>query len=278
MPTYKLKNPIIFKNGTGFITDQAEAELFSTSRTTVNFTISQSVASSSNVQFNQITANPVIIDNGALKLDNTKITGSIAQTGDLSITQNLTLPDAYALTIGGILTAEKIISELTQSVTLFESGSTQFGDTIDDEQEFTGSLASTGSTTFNNYKIIKFSNDTTLADGSTTSVLTESASKAYTDVNTSDFQTYHRKSFTHTGSFVSVSTASFTAATASAPSGFTSTSEDDFMFFLNGMMMEHDSLTVEQSSSLFLLKVNNNTIGYNLEGADEIVAFGKFNS
>jgi hypothetical protein len=50
------------------------------------------------------------------------------------------------------------------------------------------------------------------------------------------------------------------------------------MFFLNGMIMEHDSLTVEQSSSLFLLKVNNNTIGYNLEGDDEIVAFGKFNS
>jgi len=278
VPTYKLKNPIIFKNGTGFITDRADEELFIASRTTVNFTISQSVASSSNVQFNQITANPVIIDNGALKLDNTTITGSITQTGDLSITENLTLLDAYTLTIGGILTAEKIESELTQSLTLFESGSTRFGDTIDDEQKFTGSLASTGSTTFNNYKITEFSNDTTLADGSATGVATENAIKTYTDDNTSDFQTYHRKSFTHTGSFVSVSTASFTAETASAPSGFTSTSEEDFMFFLNGTMMEHDSLNVEQSSSLFLLKVNNNTIGYNLEGADELVAWGKFES
>ena len=279
MPLYKLKNPIIFKNGTGFITDQAGSELFVTSRTTVTFTISgsQSVASSSNITFNQITANPIIIDNGTLRLDNTTITGSFTQTGDLSITENLTLPDAYGLTIGGILTAEKIISELTQSVTLFESGSTQFGDTIDDEQKFTGSLALSGSFILNEYTIDEISNDSTLADESTTALMTESASKAYTDVK-KVFQTYHRKSFTHTGSFVSVSTASFTAATASAPSGFTSTSEEDFMFFINGMIMEHDSLTVEQAGSSFLLKVNNDTLGYNLKSSDEIVAFGKFNS
>jgi len=276
VPIYKLKNPIIFKNGTGFTIDQADVELFVESRTDVNFSIGQAVGSGSEVQFNQVTANPLIIDNGTLKLNNDMITGSFTQTGDLSITENLTLSDT--LTIGGILTAEKIESELTQSLTLFESGSTRFGDTIDDEQVFTGSLSATGSITLNDNEIPEISNDTTLADESTVPVVTENAVKNYADDNTSDFQTYHRKSFAHTGSFVSVSTASFTTATASAPSGFTSTSEEDFMFFLNGMMMEHDSLTVEQSSSLFLLKVDNDTIGYNLEGGDEIVAFGKFNS
>ena len=276
MPIYKLKNPIIFKNGTGFTIDQADVELFVQSRTEVNFSIGQDVASSVTVQFNQVTATPIIIDNGTLKLSGDTITGSFTQTGDLSITENLTLSDT--LTIDGILTAEKIESELTQSVSLFESGSTRFGDTVDDEQVFTGSLSATGSITLIDYEITEFSNDTTLADESTTAVVTEKAVKTYVSDQSTDFKSYYRKSFAHTGSFVSVSTASFTAATASAPSEFTSTSEEDFMFFLNGMMMEHDSLTVEQSSSLFLLKVNNNTIGYNLEGADELVAWGKFES
>ena len=50
------------------------------------------------------------------------------------------------------------------------------------------------------------------------------------------------------------------------------------MFFINGAMMETDALNIEQSSSILLLKVDNDSIGYNLQGADEIVAFGKFNS
>jgi hypothetical protein len=50
------------------------------------------------------------------------------------------------------------------------------------------------------------------------------------------------------------------------------------MFFLNGTMMENDSLAIQQDDTSLLLKVNNTTIGYNLENTDEIVAFGKFNS
>ena len=69
-----------------------------------------------------------------------------------------------------------------------------------------------------------------------------------------------------------------TAITASAPSGITSTNEDDFMFFINGAIAENDALTVQQSGSIFYLKVNNNSIGYDLQNIDEIVAWGKFNS
>ena len=82
----------------------------------------------------------------------------------------------------------------------------------------------------------------------------------------------------YTGSFVSVSTASFSAYTASAPSDMTATSEDDFIFFLNGQMMEHDALTIQQSGSSFYLFINNNSIGYDVTSTDEIVAWGKFNS
>ena len=50
------------------------------------------------------------------------------------------------------------------------------------------------------------------------------------------------------------------------------------MFFVNGVIAEYDALTVQQAGSSFLLKVNNDSIGYDLQSGDEIVAFGKFNS
>jgi hypothetical protein len=42
--------------------------------------------------------------------------------------------------------------------------------------------------------------------------------------------------------------------------------------------MEHDALTIEQSGSVFLLQVDTDGIGYDLESDDEIIAIGKFNS
>ena len=66
--------------------------------------------------------------------------------------------------------------------------------------------------------------------------------------------------------------------TASAPSTLTSTTENDFIFFINGQYMEHDALEIQQLGSVFVLKVDNDSIGYNLESDDEILAIGKFNS
>jgi hypothetical protein len=42
--------------------------------------------------------------------------------------------------------------------------------------------------------------------------------------------------------------------------------------------MEHDALTITQSGSVFLLKVDNDSIGYDLELDDEVLVWGKFNS
>ena len=69
-----------------------------------------------------------------------------------------------------------------------------------------------------------------------------------------------------------------TAVTASAPSGVTATDENDFLFFINGQYMEHDALTIQQSGSSFLLQVDTDGIGYELESDDEIISVGKFNS
>ena len=73
-------------------------------------------------------------------------------------------------------------------------------------------------------------------------------------------------------------TASFTAVTASAPTGITATSEDDFVFFINGQYMEHDALEIEQAGASFYLKVDVDSIGYVLEADDEVLAHGKFNA
>ena len=277
MANIVLKDPIIFTAGTGFIINFSGTELFARQGRTVTFAIGQAVSTTSDVKFNKLTTNPVIIDNGTLRLDNNMISGSFTQTGNFKVSSNFTYNGD--LSVGGKLTAEKIESELTQSATIYESGSSLFGDTITDTHYITGSLFSTGSLTLNASNGIKeISNDTSLTDGSSTAFVTENAVKNYIDDNTNNFQSYSRKSFAHTGSFVSVSTASFTTVTASAPTGHTDTTVNDFMFFLNGMIMENDSLGIEQSGSTFLLKVNNNTVGYNLEGVDEIVGFGKFNS
>ena len=109
-------------------------------------------------------------------------------------------------------------------------------------------------------------------------------SKAYVDGR----DNYLRKQFvksavSYTGSttfgdFAGFKTGSFNATTASAPTGFTATNENDFIFFLNGQYMEHDALTIKQSGSLFQVQVDTDSIGYVLEASDEILAWGKFDA
>jgi len=118
----------------------------------------------------------------------------------------------------------------------------------------------------------------------TPSVNGAATSKYYVDQR----DTYLRKQFvkkaaSYTGSatfgdFAGYKTGSFNAISASAPTGTTATSENDFIFFLNGQYMEHDALTIKQSGSLFQVLVDTDSIGYVLEASDEILAWGKFDS
>ena len=54
--------------------------------------------------------------------------------------------------------------------------------------------------------------------------------------------------------------------------------EEHFLYFLNGQYMEHDALTIQQLSTTFHLIVDNDSIGYDLESDDEILAWGRWNS
>ena len=267
--------PLVFAQGTGVTLSQNNAQFDGSSRLEQTISIGQDVSTTSNVIFNQVSASS-FITNG-ITFDSNSISGSLVITGSTTTTGNITVQGNA--TVDGTITAQEFKTEFVSASIIFESGSTRFGDTIDDTHNFTGSLQISGSFNLNGYNITEISNDTTLGDSSTTALVTENAVKTFLDDNTLAQQAYVRKQFVKTSSSVTgVSTASFTAVTASAPSGLSSTNENDFIFFINGQYMEHDALEVQQAGSNFLLKVNNSSIGYDLESDDEIIAIGKFNS
>ena len=271
-----LTTPLILNAGTGITLSRDGVEFDGSSRLEQTISIGQSVATTDNVTFAQVSASSFITD--TVTYDGSSITGDISVTGSLTTTGDLTV-DGNA-TIGGIVTAQEFHTEFVSGSIIYASGSTQFGDTLDDTHNFTGSLLVTGSITLNGSSaMIEVSNDTSLADGSATSFVTENAVKTYVDDQTSTQQTYLRKQYVKTTASITVpATASFTAVTASAPTGMTSTSENDFIFFINGQYMEHDAIAIQQNGSTLLLKVDNDSIGYLLESDDEILAIGKFNS
>ncbi len=268
-------NGLIFIGGTG-VTISQDGVLFDGSiPMTQTISIGQSVATTDNVTFNQVSASSLVFDDVTYNADSItgdlNITGSVTTTGDFTINGDAT--------IDGIITAQEYHTEFVSASIMFASGSTQFGDTIDDNHNFTGSLfVSASSFEINNTSFAGISNDTSLTDSSQTEVVTEHAIKSYVDSEVEDTNVYFRKQFVKTSATITTSTASFTATTASAPTSLTATGENDFIFFVNGQYMEHDALQVEQSGSVFLLKVDNDSIGYDLESDDEILAIGKFDS
>jgi len=281
---FKYKNPLTIQLGTG-VTGSVNGENF-TSREiqglvdeNVTINIGQEVETTSNTTFNNVTSSNVL-KAGNLFLGDGFISSSnsvVAHTGSVVVTGNATLP---SMTINGQLNAPDFEVSVTGSTTIFESGSTRFGDSLDDTHSMSGSSSVTGSLKLNDYNINEISNDTTLGDSSTTSVVTENAVKTFfTDTGVLEENVYLRKSFIHTGSFTSANTSSFNAITASAPSGLTSTTENDFMFFINGMLIENDALEIVQKTSTNLeLRLNTSELGYSLESDDEVIGFGKFNS
>ena len=268
--------PLVFSQGTGVTLSNSGVEFDGGSRLEQIVSIGQAIATTDNVTFAQVSASSLVLDSttydGSSITGDINITGSVTTTGDFTVTGNAT--------IGGVLTAREYHTEFVSASIIFASGSTRFGDTTDDTHHFTGSMLMTGSLVLNSSATMtEISNDTSLADGSATALVTENAVKTYVDDQTDDQQTYLRKQYFKTSTSITVaSTASFTAVTASAPTGMTSTSENDFIFFINGQYMEHDAITIQQTGSLLLLKVNNDSIGYDLETDDEILVLGKFNS
>ena len=204
---------------------------------------------------------------------------SVQAVDDFIVSGSLTTPN---LIFNGSVTADKIEASLTGSNTIFSSGSTEFGNSMsssgfNDRHDVTGSISISGSYTLNNSNtIVEISNDTADDGGSQTALATEKVAYNSFGDQQPGFEFVRRK-FAHTGSFVSSTTASFTAVTASTVTGLDAVTKHDFMFFNKGMIIEYDALDVQQSGSTFLMKVNPSSLGYGLDSNDEIVAWGKWN-
>ena len=268
-------NPITFTAGTGVTLSNDGVGFDGSQPLTQNISIGQSVGTTDSVTFNQITSNTLVFGNPTT-YSYTGISGSVNITGSLTTSGNVTVNGD--MTVLGTLTAQEIKTTYVSSSIIFESGSTRFGDTTDDTHERTGSVNITGSLSLNGYEITEISNDSGLTDGSSTTLVTEAALSGFSAAEVSTVQTYLRKQYYKTSNSITTSTASFAAVSASAPDGYNATNENDFLFFINGQYMEHDALTIEQSGSVFLLQVDTDGIGYELESDDEIIAIGKFNS
>ena len=271
-----VSNPMTLTGGTGVTLSNDGVGFDGSQPLTQQISIGQPVGTTDNVSFAQVSTNSMVFGNPTT-YSHSGISGSVNITGSLTTSGNMSV--LGDMTVQGTLTAKEFHSTLVSSSILFESGSTKLGDTTDDTHERTGSLNLTGSFSLNGYEITEISNDSGLTDESTTAVVTEAAVAGFTGGDLTDKQNFLRKQFYKSStSILSSTTASFTAVTASAPSGFSATDENDFLFFINGQYMEHDALTIQQSGSSFLLQVDTDGIGYELEADDEIVSVGKFNS
>ena len=275
-------NPIGIFGGTGVtLGGEGAGELFDGSvPVTKTISIGQDVSPTANVQFNSMTSNQIVFGNPTTWFHG-GVSGSLGVTGSWDITEDMTVLGNAV--VHGTLTARQFHTEFVTSSIIFASGSTRFGDTLDDIHQFTGSVKISGSLEVGGYSVNEVSNDISLTDENPNALVTEFALANYTG---SEFTanvaltTYLRKNFFKLASSITgTSTASFTAVTASAPSGSTATSEQDFIFFINGQYMEHDAIEIKQiNSNTIHLLVNTGSIGYDLEGDDEIFGFGKFDS
>jgi len=282
MPILKFKNPLTITGSDGFISNILNMD--GTVRQNNILEIGQDVGTDQDVTFNSVESpenETLIINNEAgtqnMVLGYEFISGSnLTFTVDtMTISENFTHEDD--ITINGAINFVSMSAELNNSSVIFQSGSTRFGDDLNDTHSVTGSMSVSGSFNLNGVDLIEISNNSDVTAARSNVLITENVAKAALGGDIELNNQYMRKIFAHTGS-ISNSTASFSAVTASVDTDLTSTTKQDFQFYLNGMLLEQDALTIQQSSSVFELHMNASSLGYNLSSDDEIVAWGKFNS
>ena len=278
MPILKFKNPLTITGSDGFISNILNMD--GTVRQTNILEIGQDIGTDQDVTFNSVESpeNQTLVINNEAGTQNMVLGYQFISGSNLTFTTDtMTISESFThnndITINGSINFTSMSAELNNSSVIFQSGSTRFGDDLNDTHFVTGSISVSGSFDLNGYGISEISNNTTL-ENSTTSLVTENV--ASQSLNLSVATEYLRNNFAKVGT-ISNSTASFSAVTGSAGT-LTSTTKQDFQFYLNGMLLEQDALTIQQSSSVFELHMNASSLGYNLSDSDEIVAWGKFNS
>ena len=283
MSTVKFNNPLTLEIGAGITASLNEEQLDTvqmdgSDNTNLVLSIGQDVATNADTTFNAVSGFPSMSIGGGIVIGDHLISGSGAITGSLEVSQNFS---AQNILVKTNLIAENLSIGEESSSRIEESGSTKFGNDLGDVQSFTGSVKPNSIHFLNDTtsSLTEVSNDAGLTGNSQTAVVTEfAAAKFYAGMD--ETPPYVRKNFVHKGTVNSSTETHFNAVTASAPEGFDPPSIKDFFVFQNGMNMEPDALTLEQSASVVILSVDKSfeSQGYGFDGGDEIVAMGKFNS
>lgn len=80
-----------------------------------------------------------------------------------------------------------------------------------------------------------------------------------------------------TGTVLNNTIVSFASGWISSPGGLTQTSIDNFVFYVNGVLLERSAIvSFTQSSGSSTLLINSTNLGYTLDVTDEVIGIGKF--
>jgi hypothetical protein len=106
-------------------------------------------------------------------------------------------------------------------------------------------------------------------------------SRASTPANVNAALIYINSNTQKTGTVTSATSATFAAGWLAAPSGLPNTSIDNFVFYVNGVLLERTAIvSFTQSGNVSTLIIDVAQLGYGFDGSapepDEIIAIGKF--
>ena len=118
------------KQGTGVTINQDNQLLRAEARELVNISIGNDVSVTSQPLFLSVTPTSQEFQINQFIITPNAMTGSINLLGDLTLSTTLTVGND--MRVLGATTASKIESQQTQSFTIFDSGSSLFGDSLDD--------------------------------------------------------------------------------------------------------------------------------------------------
>jgi hypothetical protein len=95
---------------------------------------------------------------------------------------------------------------------------------------------------------------------------------------TNDVSIYLATSKTKYASTVTTNTAVFNAAFLAAPSPLSATDKTSFTYFVNGQLVDINSVTsfIDNGNGTCTLTVDTNLLGYTLISTDQVIAIGKF--
>ena len=119
------------------------------------------------------------------------------------------------------------------------------------------------------------------AMGGASAVDSYNVNTTVTNINigvSTEVATYLGVSLTKYASTITTNTATFNASFLTAPSPLPSTSVANFTFFVNGQLVDSNSITsfVDNGGGTCTLTLNTTNLGYLLESDDQVLAIGKF--